>query len=77
MTTNDDLINLMTENLDRAAWQLHDDCCRVLERLAELHQVTGAPTHKLERIRSRVTANLDNINATIEKIKKVRVRVAT
>lgn len=76
MTTDNDILNLATENLDQAAWQLHDDCCRVLGRIAELHEVTGTPPHKLERIRSRLAANLDSINATIEKIQRSRVRVA-
>lgn len=76
MTTDSDILSLKMENLDRAAWQLHDDCCGLLDRIAELHELTDAPTHKLERIRSRVAANLTSIDATIDKIRRDRVQVA-
>lgn len=76
MTTDADILNLKMENLDQAAWQLHDDCCGLLDRIAELHRLTDTPTHKLERIRSRVAANLTRIDATIDKIKRDRIREA-
>jgi ElaB/YqjD/DUF883 family membrane-anchored ribosome-binding protein len=76
MTTDNDILKLKTETLDRAAWDLHDDCCRLLDRVAELHESTLAPTDKLERIRSRVANSLNSINATLDKIKSSKTAEA-